>query len=88
VAECIVPESNLPEDTALVYSELTEACCRPRGRTFIVECRGEAIRDASVDQADRVIFESHCEICDQCREAAIPIASFAGREHFDFDPAC
>jgi hypothetical protein len=73
VAECasclrrILPS----EDTALVYSELTEALLPDSAdepfHLSNVEVRRYA--NASIDQADRVIFESHFEVCNQCREA-------------------
>jgi cytoskeletal protein RodZ len=73
VAECesclrrILPS----EDTALVYSELTEALL-PDGADEPFHLSNAEIRayaNGSIDQADRVIFESHLDICDQCSEA-------------------
>ena len=73
VAECesclrrILPS----EDTALVYSELTEALL-PDGSDEPFHLSNAEIRafaNGSIDQADRVIFESHLDICDQCSEA-------------------
>lgn len=73
VAECesclrrVLPS----EDTALIYSELTEALLpRTADEPFHLS-RADVGRwaDGSIDQADRVIFESHLEICDHCREA-------------------
>ena len=73
VAECesclrrILPA----EDTALVYSELTEALL-PDGSDEPFHLSNAEIRafaNGSIDQADRVIFESHFDICDQCSEA-------------------
>jgi predicted anti-sigma-YlaC factor YlaD len=59
------------EDTALAYSELTEALLPPSADEPFHLSNAEVRRYAneSIDQADRVIFESHLEICDQCREA-------------------
>jgi hypothetical protein len=73
VAECVsCLRRILPsEDTALVYSELTEALL-PRSVDEPFHLSNAEVRryaNASIDQADRVIFESHFEICDQCREA-------------------
>jgi hypothetical protein len=74
VAECesclrrILPS----EDTALVYSELTEALL-PDGSDEPFHLSNAEIRafaNGSIDHADRVIFESHLDICDQCNEAA------------------
>ena len=73
VAECesclrrILPA----DDTALVYSELTEALL-PDGRDepfHLSNAEISAYANGSIDQADRVIFESHLDICDQCSEA-------------------
>src|SRR6266513_105125 len=73
IAECesclrrILPS----EDSALVYSELTEALLPDSADEAFHLSNAEVRRYAngSVDQADRVIFESHFEICDQCSEA-------------------
>ena len=73
VAECesclrrILPS----EDSALVYSELTEALLPDSADEAFHLSNADVRRYAngSVDQADRVIFESHFEICDQCSEA-------------------
>ena len=73
VAECesclrrILPS----EDTALVYSELTEALL-PDGADepfHLSNVDARRYAKGSIDHADRVIFESHLDICDQCREA-------------------
>jgi hypothetical protein len=77
IAECesclrrILPS----EDTALVYSELTEALL-PDGAeepfhlsNADVGRYANGLVDGLGDQADRVIFESHLDICDQCSEA-------------------
>jgi predicted anti-sigma-YlaC factor YlaD len=73
VAECesclrrILPS----EDSALVYSELTEALL-PRDADAAFHLSHADLRryaNGVVDQADTVIFESHLEICDQCSEA-------------------
>src|ERR1044072_1600842 len=73
VAECesclrrILPS----EDTAFVYSELTEALL-PDGADEPFHLSNKEIRsyaNGSIDHADRVIFESHLDICDQCSEA-------------------
>src|SRR5678815_5732032 len=73
VAECqsclrrILPS----EDRALVYSELTEALLPDSaGEPFhLSNAEIRAYANGSIDQADRVIFESHFEICAECREA-------------------
>ena len=59
------------EDTALVYSELTEALLPDSAEEPFHLSNGEmsAYANGSIDQADRVIFESHLDICDQCSEA-------------------
>jgi len=73
VAECesclrrILPS----EDTALVYSELTEALL-PDGSDEPFHLSNADLRryaNGSIDRADRVIFESHLDICDQCSKA-------------------
>src|ERR1700730_19435440 len=69
VAECeaclrrILPT----EDTALVYSELTEALLPDSADEPFHLSNAEVRRYAngSIDHADRVIFESHFDICDQ-----------------------
>src|SRR6185503_10968478 len=70
IAECeLCLRRVLPsEDTALVYSELTEALLPDSAEEAFHLSNADARRYAngSVDQADSVIFESHCEICDQC----------------------
>src|SRR6185436_7948775 len=73
VAECesclrrILPS----EDSALVYSELTEALLPDDADEAFHLSQADLRRYANgvVDQADRVIFESHLDICDQCSEA-------------------
>ena len=73
VAECesclrrILPS----EDTALVYSELTEALLPGSADEpfHLSNAEIRAFANGSIDQADRVIFESHLDICDQCSEA-------------------
>ena len=73
VAECesclrrILPS----EDSALVYSELTEALLPDDADEAFHLSHADLRRYANgvVDQADRVIFESHFDICDQCSEA-------------------
>src|SRR6187455_238690 len=70
VAECesclrrILPS----EDSALVYSELMEALLPDSADEAFHLSNADARRyaDGSVDEADRIIFESHLEICDQC----------------------
>ena len=79
VAECesclrrILPS----EDTALVYNELTEALLPDSAdepfHLSNVEIRAYA--NGSIDQADKVIFESHFDICDQCSEAVESLAA-------------
>jgi hypothetical protein len=79
VAECesclrrILPS----EDTALVYSELTEALLPDSADEPFHLSNAEMRRYAngSIDQADRVIFESHFDICDQCSEAVESLAA-------------
>ena len=65
------------EDTALVYSELTEALLPDSADEPFHLSKAEVRRYAngSIDQADRVIFESHLEICDQCGEAVQLLAA-------------
>ncbi len=65
------------EDSALVYSELTEALLSDSTDEAFHLSNEDARRYANglIDQADRVIFESHIEICDQCSEAVQPLAS-------------
>jgi hypothetical protein len=73
VAECesclrrILPS----EDAALVYSELTEALLSDSTDEAFHLSNADARRYANglIDQADRVIFDSHLELCDQCSEA-------------------
>jgi hypothetical protein len=73
VAECesclrrILPS----EDSALVYSELTEALLPDDAAEAFHLSHADLRRYANgmVDQADRVIVESHFDICDQCSEA-------------------
>ncbi len=59
------------EDSALVYSELTEALLSDSAEEAFHLSNADVVRYAngSADQADRVIFESHFDICDQCSEA-------------------
>lgn len=93
VAECesclrrILPS----EDTALVYSELTEAML-PDGSDEPFHLSNADVRryaNGSIDQADRVIFESHLDICDQCSEAVqlLTASSPSWRAAFQFTPA-
>src|SRR6185312_13859318 len=65
------------EDTALVYSELTEALLSDSTDEAFHLSNVDARRyaDGSIDQADRVIFESHLELCDQCSEAVQSLAA-------------
>ena len=79
VAECesclrrILPS----EDSALVYSELTEALL-PDSADEAFHLSNADVRlyaNGSFDQADRVIFESHLDICDQCSEAVQLLAA-------------
>jgi len=79
VAECesclrrILPS----EDTALVYSDLTEALL-PRSAEepfHLSNAEMSAYANRSIDQADRVIFESHFEFCAQCSEAVESLAA-------------
>ena len=79
VAECesclrrILPS----EDSALVYSELTEALLSDSTDEAFHLSNVDARRyaDGLIDQADRVIFDSHLELCDQCSEAVQSLAS-------------
>src|SRR6185436_7512583 len=79
VAECasclrrILPS----EDTALVYSDLTEALLPDSAEEpFHLSNRDmRAYANGSIDQADRVIFESHFEFCVQCSEAVELLAA-------------
>jgi hypothetical protein len=81
VAECesclrrILPS----EDAALVYSELTEALLPDSADEAFHLSNADLRRYAGgvVDEADRVIFESHFEGCDQCSEAmrSLPASS-------------
>jgi hypothetical protein len=59
------------EDTALVFSELTEALLPDSADEpfHLSNAEIRAYGKGSIDQADRVIFESHLDICDQCSEA-------------------
>ena len=65
------------EDAALVYSELTEALLPDSADEAFHLSNADARRYAngSIDQADRVIFESHFELCDQCSEAVQSLAA-------------
>src|SRR6266576_4716845 len=65
------------EDSALVYSELTEALLSDSADEAFHLSNADARRYANglVDQADKVIFESHLEICDQCSEAVQSLAA-------------
>ncbi|MFY9620168.1 MAG: zf-HC2 domain-containing protein [Pyrinomonadaceae bacterium] len=79
VAECesclrrILPS----EDAALVYSELTEALLSDSTDEAFHLSNEDAKRYANglIDQADRVIFESHFDICDRCSEAVQSLES-------------
>lgn len=79
VAECesclrrILPS----EDAALVYSELTDALLSDSTDDAFHFSNEDARRYANglIDQADRVIFESHLELCDQCSQAVQSLAS-------------
>src|ERR1044072_7713386 len=89
VAECesclrrILPS----EDTALVYSELTEALL-PDGSDepfHLSNAEMRAYANGSIDHADRVIFESHLDLCDQCSElltaSSVPVEQFSPSWH-------
>lgn len=79
VAECesclrrILPS----EDRALIYSELTEALLPDSADESFHLSNAEirAYGNGSIDQADRVIFESHLELCDQCSKAMESLAA-------------
>src|SRR6185369_11060275 len=59
------------EDTALVYSELTEALLPdPSDEPFhLSNAEIRAFANGSIDRADRVISQSHLDICNQCSKA-------------------
>jgi len=84
VAECesclrrILPS----EDSALVYSELTEALLPDSADEPFHLSNAEVRRytNGSIDQADRVIFESHLDLCDQCSEAVHLLAASSPTE--------
>jgi len=65
------------EDSALVYSELTEALLPDSADEAFHLSNADARRYAngSIDQADRVIFESHLDLCAQCSAAVQSLAS-------------
>jgi hypothetical protein len=65
------------EDSALVYSELTEALLSDSADEAFHLSNADLRRYANglVDQTDRVIFESHLDICDQCSEAVQSLAA-------------
>lgn len=65
------------EDSALVYSELTEALLSDSTDEAFHLSNDNARRYANglIDRADRVIFDSHLEFCDQCSEAVQSFAS-------------
>jgi hypothetical protein len=65
------------EDTALVYSELTEALLPSSADEpfHLSNAEIRAYANGSIDQADRVISESHLEICDRCGEAVQLLAA-------------
>src|SRR4029450_2296398 len=65
------------EDTALVYSELTEALLPDSADEpfHLSNAEIRAYANGSIDQADRVIFESHFDICDQCSKAMESLAA-------------
>jgi cytoskeletal protein RodZ len=79
VAECesclrrILPS----EDRALIYSELTEALLPDSADEpfHLSNAEIRAYGNGSIDQADRVIFESHFDICDQCSKAMESLAA-------------
>ena len=96
VAECesclrrILPS----EDRALIYSELTEALLPDSADEpfHLSNAQIRAYANGSIDQADRVIFESHFDICDQCSEAVQSLAASspeipARTAAFQFTPA-
>jgi hypothetical protein len=80
------------EDTALVYSELTEALLPDSADQPFHLSKAEitAFANGSIDQADRVIFESHVDICAECREAVESLAAqqfYPAWSAFQFTPA-
>ncbi|HKP47790.1 MAG TPA: zf-HC2 domain-containing protein [Pyrinomonadaceae bacterium] len=85
VAECqsclrrILPS----DDAALLYSELTEALLPDSAEEPFHLSNVEMSRytNGSIDEADRVIFESHFDICDQCSEAAQSLVANPVVEH-------
>jgi len=66
-----------PEDAALVYSELTEALLSDSSDEAFHLSNADVRRytNGSVDQTDRVIFESHLDVCDRCAEAVQLLAA-------------
>ena len=79
VAECESCLSRIlpSEDAALIYSELAEALLSDStDEAFhLSNVDARAYADGLIDQADRVIFDSHLELCDQCSEAVQSLAS-------------
>src|SRR2546430_10687928 len=67
------------EDLALVYSELTEALLPDSAHEAFHLSNADLRRylDGSVDQTDKIIFESHLDICDRCREESHSLAASA-----------
>src|SRR5437016_4003802 len=65
------------EDSELVYSELTEALLPDSLDEAFHLSHADVRRYANglIDRADRVIFESHFDICDQCSEAVQLLAA-------------
>jgi hypothetical protein len=65
------------EDLALVYSELTEALLPDSAHETFHLSNADLRRyvDGPVDQTDKIIFESHLDICDQCREESQSLAA-------------
>src|ERR1044072_5857803 len=65
------------EDTALIYSELTEALLPDSADEpfHLSNAEIRAFAKGSIDHADSVIFESHLAICDQCVDAVESLAT-------------
>lgn len=65
------------DDAALVYSELTEALLPDSTEEafHLSNADARAYANGLIDQADRVIFESHLELCHQCSEAVQSLAA-------------
>ena len=79
VAECeLCLRRILPsQDLELAYSELTESLL-PDSREEPFHLSNEELKEyacGTVDQTDRIIFDSHLDICGQCSEALHSLAA-------------